>query len=166
MPDHDRPIFLVGFMGAGKTTAGRALARLLGWDFVDLDEAIAGEERRSITRIFAEEGERYFRGRETELLARLRGRTRLVVACGGGTYAHDESRALIDRLGLAVWIHVPLTEALGRCGAGQDRPMLADTGQMEALYQHRLPSYRRARFVVEAGGLAPDQVAERILGLL
>jgi shikimate kinase len=159
-------IFLVGFMGAGKTTTGRALGRLLGWDFLDLDEAIEASERRTISRIFADEGERYFRRREAELLATLRGRVRVVIACGGGTYAQEENRTLIDGLGVAVWIHVPLAEALARCGSGSGRPLFKDDSQAEALYVSRLPGYRAARLRVEAAGLPAEQIAERIAELL
>src|SRR4030095_4639387 len=112
----DRPgiVFLIGFMGAGKTTVGRHLARLLRWDFMDLDEQIVARQGRGIPQIFAEDGETYFRRLESGLLAGLRGRTRLVVACGGGTYAHDECRHLIDALGRAVWIQSTLAQALTR----------------------------------------------------
>ncbi len=159
-------IFLVGFMGAGKTTAGKALARLLGWDFFDLDEAIEADEKRSISRIFAEDGERHFRRREAELLATLRGRERVVVACGGGTYAQEESRTLIDSLGVAVWLQVPLADALARCGSASGRPLFKDQAQAEALYLRRLPSYRAARLRVDAAGLTAERIAERIAELL
>ena len=85
------PIFLVGFMGTGKTTIGGALARLLRWDFVDMDARIAEQERRSISSIFGQEGEAYFRRLEIGVLESLRGRLRLVVACGGGIYAQSSA---------------------------------------------------------------------------
>ncbi len=159
-------VFLIGFMGAGKTTVGRHLARLLGWDFLDLDEEIVAREGRSIPQIFAGEGEAYFRRRETEVLGSLRGRARLVVACGGGTYAQADSRRLIDRLGPAVWIQVPLEVALRRCAGLSERPLLKDTAQAEALYRRRLPSYRDAALRVDSEGLSAEEVAERIAGLL
>ncbi len=159
-------VFLVGFMGAGKTTAGRTLARFLGWDFVDLDDHIVETEKRSLAQIFAQDGEKYFRRLEAEILASLRNRSRLVVSCGGGTYANQESRTLIDRIGRAVWIHVPLEQALARCDKGPDRPLLRDEGQAEALYRARLPFYRSAGLRVDAAGLKPEQIAERIASLL
>ncbi len=160
------PVFLVGFMGAGKTTAGKALARLLGWDFVDLDDLIVEREGRSIPQIFSARGERHFRRVEADILASLSGCPRLVVACGGGTYAQEESRAIIDRTGRAVWIHVPLAEALARCEGGAGRPLLRGETQAEALYRARLPAYRSAPLRVEAEGLSPEQIAERIASLL
>src|SRR6266704_3477288 len=145
MDDITGVVFLVGFMGAGKTTVGRVLARLLRWDFLDLDEQIVAADRRAIAQIFAQEGEAYFRRLEREVLASLGSRARMVVACGGGTYANDESRRLIDRMGRVVWIQVP---------------------QAEALYRMRLPSYRAAALHVDADGLSAEEVAERIAGLL
>ncbi len=160
------PIFLVGFMGSGKTTTGRALARLLGWDFVDLDEVIVDAERRSIAEIFEQAGEPYFRRVEAEILGGLRGRSRLVVACGGGTYAQDRTRALIDGMGRAIWLQVPLSQALARCEDGPSRPLLKDAPTAESLYRSRVPAYRTAALRVQVEGLSPEQVAERIAALL
>src|SRR5688572_14875139 len=156
------PVFLVGFMGVGKTTVGRALARLLDWDFLDLDECIVAADGRGIAEIFAAEGERYFRRLEAGVLASLRGRDRIVVACGGGTYANDESRALIDRIGRAIWIQLPLGEALARCVPDSGRPLLKSVAQAEALYRARLPAYRSAPVRVDATGLDVEAVAARI----
>ena len=166
MGEHPGAVFLVGFMGAGKSTVGKVLARLIGWDFVDLDELIVASERRGIPEIFAREGEAYFRRVERGILASLRGRTRLIVACGGGTYENEESRLLIDRMGRAVWIQVPLRQALARCAGGEERPLLRDGAQAEALYRRRLPTYRAAGLHVDADGLSAAEVAERIAGLL
>jgi len=166
MSDNAGVVFLVGFMGAGKTTVGRILARLLRWDFVDLDERIVAADRRAIPQIFAQEGEAYFRRLEREVLASLGSSARLVVACGGGTYANDESRRLIDRMGRVVWIQVPLAQALARCEGGPARPLLQGGPQAEALYRKRLPSYRAATLHVDADGLSAEDVAERIAGLL
>ena len=164
----ERPgvVFLIGFMGAGKTTVGRHLARLLGWDFVDVDERIVASEGLDIPRIFALKGEAHFRRLETEIIVSLRGRARLVVACGGGTYAQEDTRRLIDALGRAVWIRLPLDVALSRCAGETGRPLLRDAAQADALYRQRLPSYRSAPLHVDALGLSAEQVAERIAGLL
>jgi shikimate kinase len=164
--ERNAPLFLVGFMGVGKTTVGRALARLLGWDCLDLDERIVAIAGRSIPRIFEEDGEAYYRRLETEVLLSLRGRNRIVVSCGGGTYANVTSREVIDALGGAVWLQAPLAQALARCGRGPDRPMLKDSIQAEALYRARLPAYRLAPLRVEVEALSPEEVAERIAALL
>src|SRR2546425_9986238 len=92
MSDNTGVVFLVGFMGAGKTTVGRILARLLRWDFVDLDEQIVAADRRAIAQIFAQEGEAYFRRLERGGLASLGSPARRGAACGGGAFANDPSR--------------------------------------------------------------------------
>ena len=161
-PPDPRPLFLVGFMGAGKTTTGKALARLLGWDFLDLDEAIEAAEGRSIARIFAESGEPHFRERERTVLAGLSDRERLVVACGGGTYAHAPSAAIIDRLGTAVWLEAPIGLCLRRAASGAPRPLLKGPRQAESLYRARLPRYRSAPLRLDVERLTPEEAAERI----
>ena len=159
-------VFLVGFMGAGKSTIGRALAGLLGRVFVDLDDRIVALEGRSIAAILADSGEPYFRALERSVLAAIELRPPPVVACGGGTYAHEPSRRLIDALGVAVWIQVPLEVALARCQPGADRPLLRGPAQAHALYQTRLPSYRSAALHVDVEDLTPDEAAARIAALL
>jgi shikimate kinase len=166
MKDGHSAVFLVGFMGVGKTTSGRALARLLGWEFVDLDERIVDLEGKSIADIFAERGEAHFRALEAGVLSGLRGRTRVVVACGGGTYAEERCRALIDAIGRAVWLRSSLAQALARCAQGPVRPMLRDAAQAESVYLTRVPSYRMAPLRVDVEGLAPEEVAVRIAALL
>jgi shikimate kinase len=159
-------VFLVGFMGAGKTTIGRALGRLLGREFVDLDDRIVEADGRDIPRILRESGEPYFRDLEARLLADLRGRAALVVACGGGTYAHPACRAVIDGLGTAVWLQAPLAVMLARCGAGAGRPLLGSPEEARALYLSRLPAYRAAPVRVDVDGLTPEEAAERIAARL
>jgi shikimate kinase len=161
------PVFLVGFMGAGKTTIGRALGRLLGREFVDLDARIVEEDGRDIPRILQESGEPYFRALETRILAGLRGRPALVVACGGGTYANPASHALIDGLGTAIWLQAPLAVMLARCGGDTGgRPLLGGLEEARALYLSRLPAYRTAPVQIDVDGLTPEEAAERIAARL
>lgn len=161
-----RAVFLVGFMGVGKSTAGRALARLLDWEFIDLDERIVATDGRSIEQIFREAGEPHFRRLEAGILASLQARPRIVVACGGGTYAQPANRERIAMMGPAVWIELPLETALLRCGGSAGRPLLHSVSQAEALYRRRLPAYRTAPLHVNAGGLEPEAVAEAIARIL
>lgn len=159
-------IFLVGFMGVGKTTVGRLLAGLLGREFIDLDERLVAEEGRPITEILERSGEPYFREAERRLLAGIGRDREAVVACGGGTYAHAASRRLIDAAGIAVWLQLPIAVALERCGAGEGRPLFRDPAAARALYEARLPAYRAAGLHVDVEGLTPDEAAERIAGRL
>lgn len=166
MPEPDAPIFLIGFMGAGKSVSGAALARRLGWGFIDLDRLVTERERRSIAEMFTLDGEAGFRQAELRALDTLQGRRRLVVACGGGTYAHPEGSARIDAMGRAVWIDVPLKVSLERCASGPARPLLRDRAEIESLYQARLPAYRGAPYRVEALDATPEEIAGRIVMLL
>jgi shikimate kinase len=166
MAERRDAVFLVGFMGAGKSTIGRALASVLGRVFIDLDDRIVAREGRPIATIIGESGEPYFRACEQSILAALERRAPPVVACGGGTYSHEPSRRLIDALGVAVWLQVPLEVALARCRAGADRPLLRGRAQAQALYLSRLPSYRSAPLHVDVEGLTPQEAAARIAAVL
>jgi shikimate kinase len=156
-------VYLVGFMGAGKTTAGRDLAGLMGWAFADLDELICRSDGRTIAEIFRESGEAFFRQRERDALLRLMALPRLVVATGGGTYVPEENRRLVEAAGWSVWLQVSLPEALRRCGGGEGRPMLASRPDLETLFRFRQEFYRCARIALDTERMAPGQVAPRVL---
>jgi len=135
-------IYLVGFMGAGKTTVARALARRVGWRVEDVDERIEARERRSVAAIFAQDGEPHFRQVERDVLSELLPLRDAVVATGGGTFAEADNRAAML--------------ADGR------RPLAADRFQMEQLYHRRVLAYRQAHLRVDASGPV-DEVVERLL---
>ena len=94
-------IYLVGFMGAGKTTVARALGRRLGWRVEDIDERIEARERRSVAAIFSQSGEAYFRQQERQVLSDLLPQRQIVVATGGGTFAEPDNRALMPSPSIA-----------------------------------------------------------------
>src|SRR5919206_43706 len=100
-------IYLVGFMGAGKTTLAQALARRLGWRAEDVDALIEARERRTVADIFARDGEPYFRALERQAILSLVAMRHAVVATGGGTFVDPENRAAINADGVSVWIDVP-----------------------------------------------------------
>ena len=136
-------IVLIGMMGCGKTTVGRLLARRMGRELADTDALIEQRERRSISDIFAREGEAYFRALELELCRELSGREGLVIACGGGLPTQDEAIAALKGNGLVFW----LDRDPGETYDGLDvsgRP-LAQGGREAFLarYQQRTPVYRR-----------------------
>ena len=122
----DRPIVLVGLMGAGKTTVGRKLATLLGSDFVDADEEIERAAQQSIPEIFETYGEEYFRDGERRVIARLMGERDGVIATGGGAFVNDETRALILEKAIAVWIDCSVETLVERTGRRDTRPLLRD----------------------------------------
>jgi shikimate kinase len=160
------PILLVGFMGAGKTTVGKALAERLGYEFVDLDDVIEARAGMSVREIFAEHGEGEFRRRETEAIEGCRGITSTVVALGGGAYVAEENRRLAKEIGRTVWLDCPLTVCLSRVGADPGRPRLGNELEMKALLELRRPFYAMADYVVDTGDCAPQDAANKILRVL
>lgn len=156
-------IYLVGFMGAGKTTVARAVASRLGWRADDIDELIEARERRTVADIFARSGEPYFRTVEREILRLVLPLRHSVVATGGGTFMDPENRAAINMDGLSIWLDVPLEELIARLPADGRRPLAADRAQMERLYALRQAAYAHAHRRIDARSMHPDEVAERII---
>jgi shikimate kinase len=156
-------IYLVGFMAAGKTTVARALASRLGWRAEDIDELIEARERRTVADIFARNGEPYFRTLEREILRLLLPLRHAVVATGGGTFMDPDNRAAINMDGVSIWLDVPFDELLARLPADGRRPMAADRTQMERLFAMRQAAYANARVRIDARGVHPEEVADRII---
>jgi shikimate kinase/3-dehydroquinate synthase len=152
-----RPVVLAGFMGAGKTTVGRALARRLRRPFVDLDREIERLASATIAELFAREGERAFRVREADAArAVLAAGDAPIVALGGGTLGDPGTRALLREQALVVWIDVDRTTAWRRA-AGPGRPLTADRDRFEALFAERRTGYAAAAdAIVDGGGSAID----------
>lgn len=155
-------IYLVGFMAAGKTTVGRALARRLGWRFEDIDDLIERRERTTVADIFARRGEPYFRQVEREMLHLLVPMRHVVIATGGGTFVDADNRAVINRDGASVWLDVPLADIIARIPLDGRRPLAADRSALERLYITRVESYRLAHVRVAPGRLPLDAVIDRI----
>jgi shikimate kinase len=158
-------VYLIGFMGAGKTTTAKALGRRLGWKVEDVDELIETRERLSVSEIFASRGEAYFRAAEREVVRQLAGQRDTVVATGGGTFMDAESRALIRSDGVAIWLDLPLETALERAPRDGRRPLAADRAQFEALYLSRRSAYQQAHVRFDACS-PPEELVERILDWL
>ncbi len=155
-------LYLVGFMGAGKTTVGRALSRRIGWQFIDVDERIESRTRRSIASIFAQHGEPYFRQLEREVLGELLSLRQVIVATGGGTFAEADNRALMLADGDVAWLDIPLSTVFERAPADGRRPLAADRTAMELLYTRRRLVYAEAHVRVDAS-LPPAESVERLL---
>jgi shikimate kinase len=160
-----RPIFLVGFMGAGKSAAGKALAAELGWAFADTDALVEEAAGASIEEIFRAAGEGRFRDLEWRALQSLGGRRDLVVATGGGLFLGVVQRAFLKAHGASVWLDASLARIRGRIGAGQGRPLWTghDPVALRAFFEKRRAAYALADHRVDPEGLDPREVAERIL---
>jgi shikimate kinase len=167
-----RPVVITGFMGAGKTTVGRALARLLDAPFVDLDDAVRELEGRGPRELIDEEGEEYFRESETRALRRvLESGAARVVATGGGAWTLARNRSLVAAHGcLSVWLDAPFDLCLRRIdteGARDSRPFARDTERAQRLYTERLAAYRQADLRVPvAPGAGADELAAEIAAAL
>lgn len=159
-------LFLVGFMGAGKTTLGRRVADRLSLPFFDLDARIEASSGRSIREIFDRDGEPAFRKMETvaleELVATLEN---AVIATGGGAFTVQTNRDLMRRTGKTIWLDVPTDTLLARVDASA-RPLWRDEEEVRALYESRRAYYRLADYRLELGEEGPDVGAERLLRLI
>jgi shikimate kinase len=156
-------LYLVGFMGAGKTMVARALASRLGWQAVDIDEAIEARERLTIAEVFARHGEPYFRSVEQAVLLEQVASRHLVVATGGGTYADPQNRALINSDGAAIWLDVPLDRLIARIPSDGRRPLAADRSGFERLYHQRRAAYQQAHVRLDAGGASVGALVEQLV---
>ena len=159
-------IYLVGFMGAGKTTVARVLAKRLGWEAVDVDEVIERRERLPVSEIFATRGEPYLRVVERAVLFEQLGRPHVVVATGGGTFADAQNRAAINGDGVSVWLDVPLDRLITRIPVDGRRPLAADRAGLEHLYHVRCTAYMQAHVRLDAGRASVDALVERLVDWL
>jgi shikimate kinase len=160
-------VFLVGFMGAGKTSVGRALGRRLGLFFEDLDDRIQNREGKSIEQIFRESGEAEFRKAEKAALHELLGGLRqspCVVALGGGAFVQPDNAALIEAAHVrSVFLDAPVEELLRRCEQEQkERPLRQNPKQFRELYENRRPSYMKAALRIETSGKDVETVAAEV----
>jgi shikimate kinase len=161
-------VILVGFMGAGKTSVGRILARRLGCCFVETDDMIAASEGLTIPEIFATKGEAHFRSAEEEALALLALKRGDVIATGGGLPCREGRPATLREMGTVVWLAGEFPTLYRRALQAGDRPMLSgkSPAEAEALYRAREAFYRQADLAVDTTALGPDQVAARVLEAL
>jgi shikimate kinase len=156
-------VFLVGFMGAGKTTVARLVSRQLGRPMVDLDAAIEAVAGRSVREIFEDVGEEAFRELESARLRALSSAEPSVVACGGGIVVRDENRSTLKGMGLVVYLRVSAGETLARVGADGTRPLLAGPGG--AIAATRLLEARESLYAavadvtIDTVGRSVDEVA-------
>jgi shikimate kinase len=170
-----RAVILVGFMGAGKSSVGRALAQRLSWTFADLDERIERSEGRSIAEIFRHDGEVEFRRMEYKALRQLlqqAGEAGLVMALGGGAFAHPPSFAVIEEAAIpTVFLDADVEELWARCTQqakheGLDRPLLATPQEFRNLYETRRRHYLKAQITHATSGRTVDEIARSLAEVL
>ncbi|MCX6619507.1 MAG: SDR family NAD(P)-dependent oxidoreductase [Acidobacteria bacterium] len=162
-------LYLVGFMGAGKTTIGHQLASRLGWRFVDLDDDIEHASGQKISTIFEQHGEAHFRELEYRAL-KLRVRaiasgSATVLALGGGAFAQPRTAALLEDHGASIWLDCPFETIQERVGRTSHRPLARDPERFRQLYEQRLGIYQRADYRVPIESDNSSDTVDRILHL-
>ena len=166
----DRPVVLVGLMGAGKSTVGRRLARRLGLPFVDSDTEIEDAAGLSAGEVFKRFGERDFRDGERRVVARLASGPVRVIATGGGAFVNEVTRALLLDKCITVWLDAPVDLLAERTARRPEtRPMLADSDRaatLARLSDERRPAYAEAHVHVTSEGGAHHEVVERIVAAI
>jgi len=162
-------IYLVGFMGSGKTTIGRILSEELGWRFADLDDDIEADQKKPIGDIFAQQGEATFRTIET---AMLKNRVRMiergmptVLALGGGAFVHPGNFELIENNGVTIFLNCPLERALLRVREHAHRPLARDVDRFTQLYHQRQSLYTKADYQIAIESDDPQVALKSILQL-
>jgi shikimate kinase len=164
-----RSIVLIGLMGAGKTAVGRRLANWLDLPFTDADSEIEEAAGQTITEIFAEHGEAYFREGERKVIARLLEGGPQVLATGGGAYMNPETRAAIKARGVSIWLKTDLSVLLKRVGRRDHRPLLAvgdPEAVMKKLMAERGPIYAEADIIVESRDVPHDVIVSAVADAL
>lgn len=162
-------LYLVGFMGSGKSTVGRSLSEELGWCFFDIDQEIEEEQCCTIAQIFAERGEAVFRELESEALRRrvthIEAGNPCVVALGGGAFVQQRNWEMIENNGVTVWLDCSLDVIQSRLGDLRTRPLASDPASMAKLFEARRPLYARADYHVKSDCEDPAEVTRQILDL-
>ena len=143
-------IYLVGFMGSGKTTVGRMFAEEIGWRFADLDDDIETQQHCSIADLFQRLGEEEFRRIETEALMHrihiIRRGIPTVLAVGGGAFTRENNIELLNENGVTVWLDTDFSIVKDRVAASNHRPLARDADRFAALFENRRPFYSRAEY--------------------
>ncbi|MCC8137807.1 MAG: shikimate kinase [Clostridiales bacterium] len=160
-------IFLIGFMGAGKSTVARTLHNEYRMRLIEMDEQIEAQEGRSVSRIFVEDGEAYFRALETKLLLDLANENNTVVSCGGGVPMRGENIAAMRACGRIIYLSAAPETIYGRVKNSHTRPLLEgnmNVEYIEALMKKRLPKYLEAAdLTIETDGKSALQICREIL---
>ena len=160
LADH---IIFIGFMGSGKSSVARRLARFVKMNNIDMDDYIEREAGMTVSKIFELEGESGFRKRERDFLRTMLIRDRCVLSCGGGVVVQEDNRELLKRLGTVVYLKVDVKEALSRIQHPETRPLLSGDTMPEELLQTRLPYYEEtADITIDTMGLTIKQVTSMV----
>lgn len=162
-------IYLVGFMGVGKTAVGKILAKRLKLQFIEMDEVIEKEENKPITEIFATKGEPYFRKLESNLLKKISEESNNVVSCGGGLICNEENLKLLKKSGMVFNLAASAEAIYERTKKYSHRPLLNvdnPLAKIDELIRKRNEYYKKAHHTIDTTKISPDEVADKIIDLL
>ncbi len=158
-------IYLIGFMGSGKSTIGQLLAKELDFNFIDMDSYIEDKYKAKIKDIFKEKGETYFRQLEKKELQNIINVDNYVISTGGGLGADIENLKLMKSSGITIWLDASLKEILKRCEKDTQRPLLQQPlEKIEKLYKKRKEIYSLADIHIKVDGKKPEEIVEEIIG--
>ena len=162
-------VYLIGFMGCGKSTIGRLLAEKLGWDFYDLDDDIEKNAGKAIADIFDSDGEGVFRTYERKALADrvhlVQGGHAMVLALGGGACVTQSCMERLSNNGVTIFLDCDFATIQSRVAQFEHRPLTRDPGRFQQLYEERRPLYMLAEHRIETASATPDELVARILKL-
>jgi shikimate kinase len=164
-----RSVVLVGLMGCGKSSIGRRLAARLGLPFIDADEEIERVAQKSISEIFADHGEEFFRDRESKVIARLLGQGPQVLATGGGAFITPSTREKIRDAGVSIWLRAELPVLMRRVAKRDTRPLLKGSDPeavMRKLMEARYPVYAESDLTIESRDVPHDSIVTEIVEAL
>ena len=170
-------IYLTGFMGSGKSTIGPILANTLGWDFFDLDIVIQKKENNTVSKIFEEKGEDYFRKLESETLRELSSKENSVIALGGGTITNKVNIEILNKTGKTIYLRISPESAYYRLRNKRDRPVLMKNGavnlgknefinKIKHLLDSRKEFYEQADFIIDADKESLGKTVDMIVKLI
>lgn len=166
-------IFLVGFMGAGKSVVGRRLAKSLNLSFYDLDEEIESHYKMSVSAIFQKYDEACFRKLETSILKSFSSKDNFVLSCGGGTPCFGENMAFMKSIGTTIYMKLSTDELVGRISSSYHKRPLTEgksdeelASYVDAMLKKREPFYSMAKITVDASGTDKETLVEKILLVL
>jgi len=166
-------IFLIGYMGSGKSTVGKRLAEKINFDFIDFDKHIEKETGKTITEIFDADGEEKFRLLEHEYLKKLLNKENVVISLGGGTPYFHNNIQLINKNGISIYLEMSLDVLVKRLSkARKKRPLIRDLNEVDLKYfieanlEKRKPIYQKANHIIQSDHLFADDLAEEIIKLI
>jgi len=164
----DKPIFIIGFMGVGKSTQAKKIASKLGYSFVDLDKQIEKLTNRTISEIFSEKGEQYFREIESTTLKKVSS-LKVVISTGGGTAVSSENLQFMKEKGIVIWFDCPIEIIVSRVKPSKNtRPLLAKikdedlATQLRTLLENRVPFYSQANIKFETSNVNSEKILKLI----